>query len=47
MKNLATDAEALERLRQQAWLDVNRPEYVRYKQGMLMTDRPPEEERVR
>ena len=37
MRNLAMDSDALEKVRQLAWLIVNRPEYVEYKVGMSMS----------
>ena len=36
MRGLNIDTEALEHLRQLAWLLVNRSDYVRYKRGMTL-----------
>jgi hypothetical protein len=38
IKNLAISAEALECMRQTAWLTVNRREYVEQKRQMTMVD---------
>jgi len=37
IKNLAVSSEALECIRETAWLSVNRPEYVQYKKKMTMS----------
>lgn len=37
IKNLAVSSEKLEQIRQNAWLTVNRPDYVRHKVQMTMT----------
>jgi anaerobic magnesium-protoporphyrin IX monomethyl ester cyclase len=45
MRNLAMDADTLERVRDLAWFIVNRPDYVDYKIGMTMAPdltKPPE-----
>lgn len=40
MRNLAMDADTLERVRDMAWFVVNRPDYVDYKIGMTMVADP-------
>jgi anaerobic magnesium-protoporphyrin IX monomethyl ester cyclase len=46
MHGMLMDAVTLEHIRQLAWLLVNRPDYVKYKRTMTMSDKPSEMERV-